>query len=87
MEIPFALRGRPGHVVVDCAPNEHPELVGSPPEARDFPVCTATVVYPFRGYDSLMGWVQLVRSDDNVSGGERFGRPVGAVRGDRAVGP
>lgn len=72
MEIPFAMRGRPGHVVVDCAPNVHPELVGCPPEARDYPVCTATVDYPFRGYDSLMGWVQLVRSDDNVSGGERF---------------
>lgn len=72
MEIPFALRGQPGHVVVDCAPNVHPERVGCPPEARDYPVCTATVDYPFLGYDSLMGWVQLVRSDDNVSGGERF---------------
>jgi len=72
MEIPFVLRGLEGRVVVTYESNLHPERLGSVPEARDFPVCTATIDYPHRGYDSLMGWVQLVRSDDNVSGGELF---------------
>ena len=40
--------------------------------AEDFPVCTATVDYPARGYRSMLGWVQLVRSTDNESGGDRF---------------
>jgi hypothetical protein len=35
-------------------------------------MCAATVDRPVRGYDSLMGWIQLVRSDDNESHGERF---------------
>lgn len=72
MEIPFVLRGVKGRVTVVCRPNLHPESFGSPPEALDFPVCTASVDYPMRGYDSVMGWVQLVRSDDNASRGEHF---------------
>lgn len=65
MEIPFAIRGMPGRVVVSYERNREPE-------ARGFPVCSATVERPLHGYDSVMGWVQLVRSDDNQSRGERF---------------
>lgn len=72
MEIPFTLKGVDGRVTVDCARNLNPELVGCPPETRDYPLCTATIEYPNRGYDSLMGWIQLVRSNDNDSAGERF---------------
>jgi len=72
MEIPFVLRGVDGRVVVSYERNVHPETVGCPPDTRDFPICTATVEYPFRGYDSLLGWIQLVRSTDNLSGGARF---------------
>ncbi len=35
-------------------------------------MCDATVSYPARGYNALLGWVQLVRSDDNVSHGNDF---------------
>jgi hypothetical protein len=61
-----------GDVTVDCAPNEDPIALGCPPEAAGFPACTASVRFPARGYRALLGWVQLVRSTDNNSGGERF---------------
>lgn len=72
MEIPFAMRGVEGRVVVSYEPNRQPELVGCQPEKRGFPVCAATIERPLRGYDSLMGWVQLVRSTDNESRGELY---------------
>jgi hypothetical protein len=72
MEIPFAIRGVAGRVVVSYERNRQPESVGCRPETRGFPVCSAAVERPLRGYDSLMGWVQLVRSDDNESGGGQF---------------
>jgi hypothetical protein len=72
VEIPFAIRGVAGRVVVSYERNLKPESVGCLPETRGFPVCSATVERPLRGYDSLMGWVQLVRSDDNQSRGELF---------------
>jgi hypothetical protein len=72
MDIPFTLRGVDGRVVVDYRRNEHPAEVGCPEETAGYPICTATVERPFHGYDSLMGWVQLVRSDDNESGGAAF---------------
>jgi len=72
MELRFALRGVVGRVAVTYGCNLEPESLGCQPETRGFPVCTATVHYPMRGYDAVMGWVQLVRSDDNASGGEQF---------------
>jgi hypothetical protein len=72
MDITFALRGIEGHVSVTCARNDRPELVGSGPESVGFPMCDATVDYPARGYDAVLGWVQLVRSDDNASHGREF---------------
>ncbi len=35
-------------------------------------MCDVKVHYPARGYDAVLGWVQLVRSGDNVSGGRAF---------------
>ena len=72
MQIPFNLKGVEGRVDVTYEANSQPESIGCRPEALGFPMCTATVQYPMRGYDSLMGWVQLVRSDDNASRGEQF---------------
>ena len=68
----FLLRGIEGHVSVTCSRNDQPELVGSGAEALGFPICDATVDYPALGYDAVLGWVQLVRSDDNVSRGGEF---------------
>ena len=60
-------------VHVECVPNTDPEFYGCWwPVADGFPVCTATVDYPALGYRSMFGWVQVVRSTDNESGGLRF---------------
>jgi hypothetical protein len=82
MEIPFVLNGLAGRVLVDYRRNDDPASVGCPPETAGYPICMATVDRPFRGYDSVMGWVQLVRSDDNESGGERFEMDPLAFLGD-----
>jgi hypothetical protein len=68
----FTLRDVPGWVEVTVGPNEDPEAVGKPRWARGFPVCTATVTCRGRGYLAALGWIQLVRSSDNASGGEQF---------------
>ena len=70
----FTWDGLIGKVSVECVSNEDPEGYGClfPEDARGFPVCTATVEYPRRGYRAMFGWVQLVRSTDNTSGGEQF---------------
>jgi hypothetical protein len=78
----FTWDAEPGRVRVECAPNEDPATLGSPPEAQGFPVCTAMVEFPPRGYRALFGWVQLVRSTDNSSGGERFELDPFALFGD-----
>jgi len=82
MEIPFVHNGVAGRVHVGYRRNTDPATVGCPPETEGYPICTATVDRPFRGYDSLMGWVQLVRSDDNESGGRRFEMDPLAFLGD-----
>ena len=69
----FIWRGEAGRVHVECVANEDPDFYGCWwSVAKGFPVCTATVDYPARGYRSMLGWVQLVRSTDNESGGVRF---------------
>jgi hypothetical protein len=72
MDIAFSLRGIDGHVAVTYAANDRPELLGTSADAAGFPFCHATVDYPAQGYDAVLGWVQLVRSDDNVSHGREF---------------
>lgn len=73
MILPFTHDGRPGTVTVTVEQPEDPASVGKEPEARGFPACTAVVDHPNRGYDAFFGWVQLVRSTDDSTGGERFG--------------
>ena len=69
----FAWRGEDGTVHVECIPNTDPDFYGCWwSVAEGFPVCIATVDYPARGYHSMFGWVQVVRSTDNESGGVRF---------------
>ena len=68
MDLAFVLRGIVGKVSVSCRANDHPELVGSGADSQGFPLCHAVVDYPAQGYDAVLGWVQLVRSDDNVTG-------------------
>jgi len=72
MDIDFVLREIEGHVSVTYSRNDRPELVGSGADALGFPMCEAAVDYPALGYDAVLGWVQLVRSDDNTSDGSEF---------------
>jgi hypothetical protein len=68
-----ARRGEARTAHVECVPNTDPEFYGCwSPVAAGFPVCTATVEYPSQGDRSMLGWVQVVRSTDNESGGDRF---------------
>lgn len=72
MELPFELRGLPGHIDVSVEPNRDPLALGCHAGATDFPVCLASITYAGRGYLSALGWVQMVRSTDGASGGREF---------------
>ena len=70
--LPFSLRGRDGDIEITVDLTTDPAAVGAIPGAAGLPHCQATIDHPGRGYDALLGWVQLVRSTDNDSGGARF---------------
>jgi hypothetical protein len=70
--VDFVLWDLPGWVEVTVEPNHDPEALGKAANAREFPVCTASVTYRGRGYRAAFGWIQLVKSTDNSSGGEQF---------------
>jgi hypothetical protein len=72
VRLDFSLRGASGSVEVAVEPNANPEALGCSRFANGFPVCTATVSYAGKGYNAALGWVQLVRSTDNASGGSEF---------------
>jgi hypothetical protein len=79
----FEWRGVSGTVQVKCVANDDPLGYGSVgADAYGYPVCTATVRYPQRGYNAMFGWVQLVRSTDNESAGEFFEPDPLALFGD-----
>lgn len=70
--IDFTFRDLPGWVQVTIGSNDDPEALGMPATATGFPVCTATVTYRGQGPRAALGWIQLVRSSDNASGGAAF---------------
>lgn len=72
LTIEFRHAGVDGRVVASCVPNDDPARVGKGQEARGLPACTATIDYSAEGYRAVFGWVQLVRSTDNASGGAEF---------------
>jgi hypothetical protein len=67
--VSFSLRGNAGSVALDYAANRDPErwgygILGLPwPStlAEGLPVLEATVNYEAEGYESVMGWIQVVR--------------------------
>ena len=83
LEGSFEWRGSTGRVRVECVPNDDPGGYGTAAlDAFGFPVCTATVRYPRRGYNAMFGWVQMVRSTDYESAGARFEMDPFALFGD-----
>lgn len=72
-----------GTIHVECVANTDPSFWGVWHGVADgFPVCTATVDCPLRGYRSMLGWVQLVCSTDNESGGTEFEMDPFSLFGD-----
>ncbi len=83
LDVPFSWRTSDGMARITCVPNTDPEHWGCWwPVAEGFPVCTATVDHADRGYRSMFGWVQLVRSTDNDSAGRNFEIDPFALFGD-----
>lgn len=86
LDAAFVWQSESGSVHVECLPNEDPEFWGCWfPIAQGFPVCTATVDYPARGYRAMLGWVQVVRSTDNESAGEHFELDPFGLFGDTPI--
>lgn len=72
MDLDFHLRNIAGRIHVTFERNDDPALLGAGQDSAGFPWCHARVEYPAQGYDAVLGWVQLVQSDDNVSGGREY---------------
>jgi len=60
LRLAFSARQKRGSVSVDIRRNTDPASVGCSSSAFGFPICAATVEFDGQGYDSLLGWVQLV---------------------------
>jgi hypothetical protein len=72
MEILFSYQSHSGRVVVSVEHTLSPEALGARDGAAGLANCTATIEYSGPGYRQLFGWVQLVRSTDNVFQGRGF---------------
>jgi hypothetical protein len=71
-----------GHVDVSVGRTDDPSALGAFAGARDLAWCEAVVETPLQGYRAMVGWVQLVRSEDNRSGGAAFELDPLEVLGD-----
>jgi hypothetical protein len=72
MRLAFVHDDHPGHVDIEVVRNTDPVAYGCWPHSLDLPICSARVTYDGLGYHAMLGWVQLVRSTDDASGGARF---------------
>jgi hypothetical protein len=72
MEIPFTYQGHEGRVIVNLETTLSPETLGVGDSALGLANCKATIEFSAGGYLGLLGWVQLVRSTDNISHGRQF---------------
>lgn len=72
MRLPFSLDGLEGGLSIQIERNDDPASVGSSEGSLGLPMCTARVQPTGRGYRAMCGWIQLIRSTDNSSGGVEF---------------
>jgi hypothetical protein len=68
--LPFRAREHVGSVSVTLTRNHDPLALGCDASALDFPVCVAQVEFAARGYNAVLGWVQLV-GETSAPGSER----------------
>lgn len=73
MDLQFQHHDAAGYVEVEVFENSTPVDFGCDPDASTgLAVCTARVSLVSQGYRAMCGWIQLVRSTDNSSGGQGF---------------
>lgn len=72
MELEFRHHAASGRVAVDVCENTNPAELGCDAASIGLPVCTARVETAAQGYRAMCGWIQVVRSTDNSTGGEGF---------------
>ena len=72
MRLPFTLHDHAGTIDITVAATRDPHELGAPACAQGLAHCQATISHPAAGYAALLGWIQLVRSTDNQSGGQQF---------------
>lgn len=72
MKLDFRHHVASGSVAVDVRPNTSPSDLGCDAASLGLPVCTARVETAAQGYRAMCGWIQVVRSTDNATGGEDF---------------
>jgi len=80
LELPYRWNDREGVVRVEMAVNSDPDRFGGEDFARGFPYCRATIEPPALGYNDMLGWIQLVDTDDHEPGFHvDFFEPLGRV--------
>ena len=72
MEIAFTHQGHTGRVSVTVETTLSPATLGVGDSALGLANCKATIEFAADGYLALLGWVQLVRSNDNTFHGRQF---------------
>jgi len=77
----FDWEGLTGDGRVECVANDGPDEYGSLLAASDgFPVCTATVQYPRRGYRATFGWATRALDGQRLAWRTVRSRPLRALR-------
>jgi hypothetical protein len=64
LELPYRWNGTDGVVRAEVGTNDDPAAYGCDEFARGFPYCRATVEPPARGYGEMLGWVQIVDTNE-----------------------
>jgi len=66
--LPYRWNGSDGVVQAEIGTNEDPAAYGCEEFARGFPWCRATIEPPARGYGEMLGWVQIVDTNEHEPG-------------------
>ena len=68
LELPYRWNAVDGLVRAEIGTNDDPAVYGCEEFARGFPYCRATIEPPARGYGDMLGWVQIVDTNEHESG-------------------
>jgi hypothetical protein len=68
LELPYRWNGVEGEVRVEIGVNDDPAGYGCEEVSRGFPYCRATIHPPARGYGEMLGWIQIVDTDEDRPG-------------------